>query len=52
VKPSKGGGAGGWAGALRDAQLGTRPWLLLAGGMIGLGAALYYFFKTVASLKR
>ncbi len=41
-------GGGYWL----DAQLGTEPWLLLAGGMLGLGAALYYFFRTVASLKR
>lgn len=78
MKPPKGGGAGGWAGALRDvapylgigttlavtvlaglgggywldAQLGTGPWLLLLGGMLGLGAALYHFFRTVASLNR
>lgn len=41
-------GAGYWL----DAQLGTGPWLFLLGGMLGLGAALYYFFRTVASLKR
>jgi len=41
-------GAGYWL----DAQLGTTPWLLLLGGTFGLGAALFYFFRTVASLKR
>jgi len=41
-------GGGYWL----DAQLGTEPWLLLLGGMLGLGAALYHFFRTVASLKR
>jgi F0F1-type ATP synthase assembly protein I len=41
-------GGGYWL----DAQLGTAPWLLLAGGVIGLGAALFHFFRTVASLNR
>jgi F0F1-type ATP synthase assembly protein I len=37
-------GAGYWL----DGQLGTRPAFLLLGGVFGLGAALYYFFKAVA----
>ena len=41
-------GGGYWL----DAQLGTAPWLLLVGGICGLGAALYHFFRTVASLDR
>jgi len=30
-----------------DTRLGTRPWLLLAGGGLGIGAALYQFIRTV-----
>ena len=41
-------GGGYWL----DARFGTSPLFLLAGGMLGLGGALYHFFKTVASLKR
>ena len=28
------------------------PWLLLLGGVLGLGAALFHFFRTVASLSK
>ena len=38
-------GGGYWL----DGRLGTRPVFLLLGGVLGLGAALYYFFKTVAA---
>ncbi len=41
-------GGGYWL----DAQLGTAPWLLLGGGVLGLGAALVHFFRTVASLNK
>ena len=41
-------GGGYWL----DAHFGTSPLFLLAGGMLGLGGALYHFFKTVAGLKR
>jgi F0F1-type ATP synthase assembly protein I len=34
-----------------DARFGTQPLFLLLGGAIGLGLALYQFFKTVAGLK-
>jgi F0F1-type ATP synthase assembly protein I len=34
-----------------DARFGTQPLFLLLGGVIGLGLALYQFFKTVAGLK-
>ena len=37
-------GAGYWL----DERLGTRPVFLLLGSAVGLGAALYHFFKTVA----
>ena len=39
-------GGGYWL----DGRLGTRPVFLLLGGAFGLGAALYYFVKTVAGL--
>ena len=35
-----------------DARFGTQPLFLLLGGVIGLGLALYQFFKTVAGPKR
>jgi F0F1-type ATP synthase assembly protein I len=41
-------GGGYWL----DRQLGTRPVLVLLGGAVGLGAALYYFFTTVAALDK
>jgi F0F1-type ATP synthase assembly protein I len=37
-------GAGYWL----DERLGTRPWLLLLGASLGVGAALVYFIKTVS----
>jgi F0F1-type ATP synthase assembly protein I len=37
-------GGGHWL----DGRLGTSPVFLLLGGTLGVGAALYYFFKTVA----
>jgi F0F1-type ATP synthase assembly protein I len=39
-------GVGYWL----DQRLGTSPWLLLLGALLGIGAALYQFFKTVAGL--
>jgi F0F1-type ATP synthase assembly protein I len=39
-------GAGYWL----DDQLGTRPWLLLGGGTLGVVGALVYFFRTVTDL--
>jgi F0F1-type ATP synthase assembly protein I len=41
-------GGGYWL----DGRLGTRPVFLLLGGCLGLAAALYYFFKTVAGLNK
>jgi ATP synthase protein I len=35
-----------------DARFGTRPLFILVGGGLGLGLALYQFFRTVAGLKR
>jgi F0F1-type ATP synthase assembly protein I len=39
-------GAGYWL----DEQLGTRPWLLLIGGTLGVVVALVYFIRTVSEL--
>jgi F0F1-type ATP synthase assembly protein I len=39
-------GVGYWL----DQRLGTYPWLLLAGGVLGMTVAFYHFFKTVARL--
>jgi ATP synthase protein I len=36
-------GGGYWL----DGRLGTRPLFLILGGVLGTGAALYHFFKTV-----
>lgn len=41
-------GGGYWL----DGRLGTRPVFLLIGGALGVGAALYQFFKTVAGLNK
>jgi F0F1-type ATP synthase assembly protein I len=41
-------GGGYWL----DGRLGTRPGFLLLGGVFGVGAALYHFFKTVAGLNK
>lgn len=41
-------GGGYWL----DGRLGTRPVFLLLGGALGVGAALYHFFKVVARLDK
>jgi ATP synthase protein I len=41
-------GGGYWL----DGRFGTRPVFFLAGGILGLGAAMYHFWKTVTGLKR
>jgi F0F1-type ATP synthase assembly protein I len=41
-------GGGYWL----DGQFGTRPVFFLVGGILGLGAAMYHFMKTVSTLKR
>ena len=45
-------GVGVAAGHWLDGRLGTEPWFLLAGGIVGLGAALTYFFRKVSELSR
>jgi F0F1-type ATP synthase assembly protein I len=39
-------GGGYWL----DSRFGTRPVFLLLGAALGVGAALYHFFKVVAAL--
>jgi F0F1-type ATP synthase assembly protein I len=39
-------GAGYWA----DSSLGTKPWGLLAGGLIGCAVGFYAFIRTVLRL--
>jgi F0F1-type ATP synthase assembly protein I len=41
-------GGGYWL----DERLGTRPLLVLVGGMLGLGAGLYQFFRAVAGREK
>jgi F0F1-type ATP synthase assembly protein I len=41
-------GGGYWL----DGRLGTGPVFLLLGGALGVGAALYYFFRTVSDLAK
>lgn len=41
-------GGGYWL----DEGLGTRPLFLLLGAALGLGAALYHFFRTVEALTK
>jgi F0F1-type ATP synthase assembly protein I len=40
-------GGGYWL----DGQFGTRPLFFLVGGVVGLGAAMYHFWKAVTGLK-
>ena len=37
-------GAGYWL----DGRLGTRPWFLLLGACLGVGAAMYHFIRSVS----
>ena len=41
-------GGGYWL----DGRLGTRPVFLLIGGVLGVGAGLYQFFRASAELNR
>lgn len=38
--------AGRWA----DTELGTSPWLMIAGTFIGLGAGLFSFIKSISRM--
>jgi F0F1-type ATP synthase assembly protein I len=35
-----------------DGQLGTRPWLLVAGSVLGTGVGFYLFFKALVAIGR
>lgn len=41
-------GVGYWV----DRRLGTEPWLLLVGGLLGMALAFYQFYRTVAGLRK
>ena len=43
VAISAGAGGGYWL----DSRLGTKPWLLLGGALIGIFAGFYHFFSIV-----
>ena len=40
-------GGGAWGGYLLDSRLGTDPWLLLVGALLGIAAGFYHFFSVV-----
>ena len=40
-------GGGAWGGYWLDARLGTTPWLLLVGALLGITAGFYHFFSVV-----
>ena len=33
-----------------DKKLGTNPWLVVTGSLLGIGAGFYAFFKTLSAL--
>lgn len=41
-------GGGYWL----DERLGTSPWLMLLGGMLGIGAALVHFVRLASRLSK
>jgi F0F1-type ATP synthase assembly protein I len=43
--------AGVFLGRVLDKHLGTEPWLLLCGSLLGMGAGFYHFFKVVLKPK-
>lgn len=40
-------GGGALGGSWLDARLGTAPWLLLVGALLGIVVGFYHFFSTV-----
>jgi F0F1-type ATP synthase assembly protein I len=40
-------GAGVWVGYKADIYLGTKPWLLVLGSVLGMAIAFYRFFTIV-----
>ena len=43
-------GLGCFAGWWLDKKLGTAPWLLVAGSVLGMTAAFISFFRTISAL--
>jgi F0F1-type ATP synthase assembly protein I len=39
--------AGVWIGKYMDGLFGTKPWLLLAGLLVGLGVGLYSVYRLI-----
>ena len=35
-----------------DGKLGTKPWLLVAGSLLGMGLGFYLFFRALAAIKK
>ena len=35
-----------------DGIWNTKPWMLIAGSLLGMGAGFYHFFKTILSLEQ
>jgi ATP synthase protein I len=48
------GAVGFWTlvGYWLDGKLSTRPWLLVAGSLLGTGLGFYLFFKALAAIGR
>jgi len=45
-------GLGTLAGWWLDKKLGTGPWLLVAGALLGIGLGFYLFFKILMTLDK
>jgi ATP synthase protein I len=45
-------GAGTLAGWWLDKKLGTGPWLLVTGALLGIGVGFYLFFKILMHLSK
>lgn len=43
-------GLGSLAGWWADKKLGTTPWLLVTGALLGIGTGFYAFFKALTAL--
>lgn len=45
-------GLGVWGGHWLDAKLGTTPWFLLLGSVLGIAAGLFHLYITVKGQKK
>jgi ATP synthase protein I len=45
-------GAGALAGWWLDKKLGTGPWLLVSGALLGIGLGFYLFFKILMNIDK